>query len=76
MESFGETLRDKLPKEGMIGNAGQAIGEKFETGGRYLEEKGLKGIGEDVTNLIRTNPVPALLVGIGLGFLLAKVMRS
>jgi len=75
MESFGETVRDRLPKEGMIGSAGQTIGEKLESGGRYLEEKGLAGIGDDVTNLIRSNPVPALLVGIGLGFILAKVMR-
>jgi hypothetical protein len=29
---------------------------------------------EDVTNLIRRNPIPALLIGIGAGFLLARAM--
>ena len=76
MESFAETIREHSPKEGMLGSASQAISEKFEKGGQYLEEKGLKGMGEDITDLIRSNPVPALLVGIGLGFLLAKMMRS
>ena len=76
MESLGKTIRDHAPKEGMLGTASHAVSERLESGGHYLEEKGLKGIGEDVTNMIRDNPVPALLVGIGLGFLLAKIMRS
>lgn len=76
MESLGETIREHSPKEGILGNASYAVSDRLESGGHYLEEKGLKGIGEDVTNMIRSNPVPALLVGIGLGFLLAKIMRS
>jgi F0F1-type ATP synthase assembly protein I len=31
---------------------------------------------EDVSELIRRNPIPAMLVGVGIGFLLAKVFRS
>jgi uncharacterized membrane-anchored protein YhcB (DUF1043 family) len=31
---------------------------------------------DDLTNLIRRNPIPALFVGIGIGFLLARVTRS
>ena len=76
MESLGETLRQHSPKEGILGNASHAVSDRLETGGHYLEEKGLKGIGDDLTNMIRSNPVPALLVGIGFGFLLAKIMRS
>jgi hypothetical protein len=76
MESLGESLCKHSPKEGVLASAGHAIGEKFESSGRYLEKKGLKGIGDDMTNLIRSNPVPALLVGIGVGFLFAKLMRS
>jgi hypothetical protein len=76
METVGETLCAHSPSQGVLGGAGHTLGEKFESGGRYLEEKGLKGIGDDVSNLIRSNPIPALLVGIGLGCLLAKLMRS
>ena len=36
----------------------------------------LREIGDDLTNLIRRNPIPALLLGVGVGFLLARAIRS
>src|SRR5260370_1817618 len=63
MESLGKTIREHKPEAGVLGNAGEAVARKLEAGGHYLEEKGLKGIGEDITNMIRRNPVPALLIG-------------
>jgi hypothetical protein len=75
MESLGCAIREHEPNEGMLHNAGEAVAEKLEAGGRYLEDHGLKGIGADVTNLIRQNPVPALLVGVGIGALLAFMVR-
>ena len=53
----------------------EAIADKLEGGGRYLETQGLKGIGEDVTDLIRQNPIPALLIGVGVGVLIAQLVR-
>lgn len=76
MESLGGTVRNITPKEGMLHNASEAVAGTLESGGRYLEEHGLQGIGDDLTNLIRKNPIPALLVGIGLGFCLARLTRS
>ena len=29
-----------------------------------------------MTNMIRRNPIPAVLIGIGIGFLLARATRS
>jgi hypothetical protein len=48
----------------------------LESAGRYLEEEGLQGIAEDVTTLIRRNPVPALFIAMGVGFLMAKAMSG
>jgi len=76
MESLGGTIRDYSPKQGVLHNAGETMAAKLETGGRYLEEHGLHGIGEDMTKLIRQNPIPAVLIGIGLGFILARLTRS
>ena len=42
----------------------------------HLEEQGLSGMAEDLTGLIRRNPIPAMLIGIGLGYLLARMTRS
>lgn len=76
MKSLGGTIRDYTGHEGMLGTAGAAVADTLESGGRYLEESGLSGIGEDLTGMIRRNPVPALLIGIGLGFLIARATRS
>lgn len=76
MKSLAGTIREHSPREGVLGSAGKGVADTLESGGRYLEESGLSGIGEDLTSLIRRNPVPALLVGIGIGFLIARATRS
>lgn len=74
MESVGQAVRDYAPRA--MGDATASIADRLESGGRYLEQKGMNGIGDDLTDMIRANPVPALLVGIGLGFCLARLLRS
>jgi len=76
MKTLGSTIRDKTPREGVMGQAGAAVASQLESGSRYLEEHGLQGIGEDMTNMIRRNPIPAVLIGIGIGFLIAQATRS
>jgi len=76
LKNLGDTIREKAPHEGMMGSASQAVANTLRDGGRYLEEAGLSGIGEDLTTLIRRNPVPAVLVGIGIGFLMGRMLRS
>ncbi len=75
MENLGAAVRQHEPAGGMLHNAGEALANKLEGGGRYLEEHGLKGMADDVTSFIRRNPIPALLVGVGLGVLLARMVR-
>jgi hypothetical protein len=75
MESLGGVIREHEPADGVLHNAGEAIAQKLVAAGRYLEDHGLKGVADDVTNLIRRNPIPALLIGIGVGVLLARIVR-
>jgi hypothetical protein len=72
MTSLAGTVREKLPHEGMMGTASDYVADALESGGRYLQQEGFSGMADDLTNLIRRNPIPALLVGIGLGYLLAR----
>jgi hypothetical protein len=76
MQSLAGTIREKVPQEGLLGSAAGTVAGGLESGGRYLQEEGLSGMVDDLTELIRRNPIPALLVGIGLGFLLARMTRS
>jgi hypothetical protein len=76
IKSLGETIREHAPSSGIAGSASSAVADTLETSGRYLKEQGLGGIGADLTNLIRRNPIPALLIGVGAGFLLARATRA
>jgi len=73
MQNLASTVRENLPREGVVGTAASSVAGCLESGGRYLEREGIQGMAEDVTNLIRRNPLPAIFVGIGLGFLLARI---
>jgi hypothetical protein len=73
MESLAGTLREKAPQEGMMGRASSAVADTLQAGGHYLAEQGASGAAKDVTDLVRKHPIPAVLIGIGLGFLLARV---
>jgi hypothetical protein len=76
MRSLAGSLRENLPHEGMMGTASSAVADTLDRGGRYLQEEGLQGIAEDLTSLIRRNPIPAVLIGIGVGYLIARSLRS
>jgi hypothetical protein len=72
LKSLGHTIRDHTSQSGMVGEASSAVANSLESTGRYLQEEGLEGMAADVTSLIRRNPIPALLVGFGVGFLIAR----
>jgi len=60
----------------VLGRATDTAADGIKDVGRYLEDKNLSGMMDDVTELVRRNPIPALLVGVGIGFLLARTLRS
>lgn len=76
MKSLAGTIREKGPHDGMLGNASAAVASTLDAYGRELQEHGLSGIADDITNTVRRHPVPAVLIGIGLGFLLARVFTK
>jgi len=76
IKNFGDTIRENAPREGMLGDAAKTVANTTKQVGSYLEEEGLSGMFEDVTSLIKRNPIPAILVGVGLGVLIGRVMRS
>jgi ElaB/YqjD/DUF883 family membrane-anchored ribosome-binding protein len=76
IKNFGDTIRENAPREGMIGQASKTVADTTKQVGRYLEEEGLSGMFDDMTNMIKRNPIPAILVGVGLGVLIGRVMRS
>jgi len=76
LRDFGESIGKKAPHEGLAGAASQAVAEGIKGGGRYIEEAKLSGMAEDVEQLVRTHPIPALLVCFGIGYCVGRVMKD
>jgi len=75
LETAADKVREKLSHEGMLGRASDAVADTLDRTGRYIEERNIRGIANDVTEVIRRNPIPAVLVAVGLGFLLGRTLR-
>jgi methyl-accepting chemotaxis protein len=73
MQSLAHTVREHGPTSGPLSSATQTVASTLEQGGRYVQQEGLGGLADDLTTLIRNNPIPSLLVGVGIGFLLARI---
>lgn len=76
MESLAGTIRDRGPQEGLLGRATSGVAGTLDQTGRYLEEQGVSGMVDDLTGLIRNHPLPAILVGVGIGFMLARLTST
>jgi hypothetical protein len=74
LKAAGQAIRENAPHEGRFGQASSAVAQSLSDTGSYIEREGLEGIGHDLTGLIKKNPIPALLLGVGLGFLLARAV--
>jgi hypothetical protein len=73
--AVGHTAQDAASAVGdALGKAGSAVASTVESGGRFLKDQGLTAA-EDITALIRRNPIPAVLIGIGAGYLLARAIH-
>jgi hypothetical protein len=69
-------VRDQGPQDGILGSATQGVASALENTGKYFEDKQLSGMMDDVTGLIKRNPVPAVLLGLGIGFLVGRALSS
>jgi uncharacterized protein YjbJ (UPF0337 family) len=72
VKSLASAIREKAPREGKIGTTATKVAGGLESASYYLQEKKFEHLGEDVKGLVRRYPLQSLLVGLGLGFLLAR----
>ena len=62
--------------QGAISTAATAVAGGVESANSYLQERKFEEIATDLTALIRQYPVQSLLVGMGLGYLLARLTKG
>jgi hypothetical protein len=75
LRTAADSLRQHTPHEGVLGAASSRVADALDRGGRYLEEEKLSGLAKDMAALVRRYPLPAVLLGVGLGFLIARTGR-
>lgn len=76
LTAAGKAMAKKMPHEGMAGHASQAIAETMQQSGKYIEDAKLSGMANDLTDVIKTHPIPTMLICLGLGFCLGRAMRD
>ena len=59
----------------MLHDAADRVASQVESAGRYLQEADFDDMAHDVTNLVRRYPLQSVGIGLGIGFLLARLRR-
>jgi ElaB/YqjD/DUF883 family membrane-anchored ribosome-binding protein len=75
-QSLADTVRKQGPQEGVLGQATRSVASGLEQAGRYVEDKHLTGMADDIGSMIKAHPIPAVLIGLGVGFLLGRALRD
>jgi methyl-accepting chemotaxis protein len=75
MTDVAQTIREKAPNSGPVADAADTAAQTLERAGSYLRDQDLSDIRADLENIIRQHPIESLLIGLGVGYLLARSMR-
>lgn len=75
MNTLAHTIRENAPTSGRVADVADTAAHTLERAGTYLQEQDLTDMRVDIEDLIRRHPLEALLLGVGVGYLLARSMR-
>jgi len=76
IRGWGDNLSQHSPREGIAGAASQAVADTIKGGGRYLEEAKLSGMAQDVEQIVKSHPIPSLLICFGVAFCLGRALKD
>lgn len=76
IREFGDTLGKKGPHDGLAGTASKAVADTIKGSGQYIEDAKLSGMARDVEQIVKSHPVPALLICFGIGFCVGRTLKE
>jgi hypothetical protein len=76
LSEMADTVRAKSPTGGPVGDLAASGADALDRSGSYLQQADLGDIRNDLETVIRRHPVESLVVGLGLGYLVARAIRS
>jgi hypothetical protein len=74
MSTLAQTVRENAP-EGKAGEVAAKAADALERSGEYLQVADLQMVRGDLERVIREHPIESLLVGVGIGYLVARATR-
>jgi ElaB/YqjD/DUF883 family membrane-anchored ribosome-binding protein len=75
IENLGQSLRNRATDEGRMGRVLSRTASALEQSGLYLQESTPTDVRMDLEDVMRKRPLTTLLVGAGIGFLIARALR-
>jgi hypothetical protein len=75
MSDAAQAIRQNAPDSGALASAADTAADGLQRAGDYLQRQDLTDMRADLENLIRRHPMESLLIGFGLGYVLARGMR-
>lgn len=72
MKTFAERLATQAPQQGPLGSASKTAAQALRDSGEYVESAKFSGMAEDFAELVRRNPLPAILIAVGLGWFVGR----
>jgi ElaB/YqjD/DUF883 family membrane-anchored ribosome-binding protein len=76
IEHLGQSIRNRATDEGRMGRVLNRTASALEQGGLYLQESTPTDVRMDLEDVMRKRPLTTLLVGAGIGFLIARALRK
>ncbi len=77
VESAAHTIQDTLRRTQNSACAAMGmVADGLDTSTAYLSNRGMMGVVEDVTTLIRRHPLQVLVLGVSVGYLLSRSRRG
>jgi methyl-accepting chemotaxis protein len=75
MTDVAQTIRQKAPVSGPMADAADTAADTLQRAGTYLQQQDLNDMRADLEGIIRRHPIESLLIGLGIGYLLARSTR-
>jgi len=75
MQSLAGNLRAAAPSQEPLSQLASGVADLLDRTGRFLQEEGVQGLAGELNHLIRRNPLSAVFLAAGVGFLLAQTVR-
>lgn len=76
MSSAAAQVRARCAQEGRLSGVAERVADTLERGSQYLHDREVPELAEDLVGAVKRNPVRAIWIGLGAGFLLGRLMRQ